>query len=121
MSGTKRPWLDAESGDFVFENGAPKHDASAMTHVVFALRMRRGSCPLMPKLGSRLHEIRTARANSAARAESYVREALKHLTDRGEVRGLVVQSTANRGRLDLVIAYRDRASVQRTVRYTIGA
>ena len=110
-------FIDPATGDYEIVAGSPKEDATPASKVVLALRMRRGSCPVNPRLGSRLHEIRKVLPDTPRLASDYVREALSHLIDAGEIRELKVTATVvgthTKG-LHLVISYRDRSGTPRT-------
>lgn len=91
------------SGGFRTVSGS----AEVLERVLWKLSVRRGSFPLLPQLGSRLHLLSRAPAREReALAERYVKEALADeeltvdavsLTDLGEGRGELVLSLLHQG------------------------
>lgn len=121
MAAVAQRWIDPLTGDYVVENGGPRGDSSMASQVVLRLRTRRGSCVVMPTLGSRLHLI-TRRVPGADRlAAAYVREALDDLVERRSIRDLkvTVESVSSGGGAALLItvSFRDTSADQRSVRY----
>ena len=117
----KRRFIDATTGDYELDAGRPRNDDTVRPKVLLALRMRRGTCPVLPRFGSRLHLLRKILPDTPRLAAAYVREALKHLVDAGELRDLEVTATVigthTKG-LHLVASYRDRAGESKSISYT---
>ena len=84
---------------------------------MLALRTRRGSCPLAPTFGSRLHEIRKLSPRSDRLAESYAREAIEHLVASREVRALDVEASVRGSALLIVLSYTTRAGERPSLPY----
>ena len=116
-----RRWLDPMTGDYVVERGSPRADDTNASNILLRLRMRRGSMPLLPTFGSRLHLI-TRNAQSALRlAEHYAYEAIEDLVRDGSIRGVVVKAESlskNGGAfLAVTVSFSDSAADARTVQY----
>lgn len=118
-----RRWLDPETGDYIVESGSPRADATRASQVLLRLRMRRGSCPVAPKLGSRLHTIEKATRGSARLARAHAIEAIADLVERREIREEtvdveVVKLPTGGAAFAITVEFTDSASDRRTVQYT---
>lgn len=118
MPAARRRYIDPATGDYVVENGGPRNDDTVGSQIVLAIGTRRGSCPVAIDLGSRLHEIRKARAGADRLAAAYIREAISHLIDRGEVQDPTIRVEIEGGRLDWTLAYHDRAGQRQSIAST---
>ena len=71
--------------DYVVEGGsvaAVSGGAGLVNEVLFRLTARRGSFPLLPQLGSRLHLLRTEKSSGwQSLARQYAAEALEEIAD----------------------------------------
>jgi phage gp46-like protein len=113
-----RRYLSPATRDYVVSSGGFQGDDGIASKVVLALGMKRGSCPVYPEFGSRLHLVRKADERGRREAESYAREALAHLA--GEVTELSVTatiSTLRPGAIELDVSYR-LGDVPQRVPYT---
>lgn len=117
-----RRWIDPDSGDYVVENGGPRGDDTRASKIVLRLRMRRGSCAVLPRFGSRLHLITANAAGSLRMAEAYAREAIADLIRSGEIRDVKITasviSESGTTALGLDVSFRDTDQDRRTARYT---
>lgn len=124
MALARRRLLNPMTGDVTLERGSPKADDTLASSVVLRLRMRRGSCPVNRRLGSRLHTIDRISPQSERLAADYAREALADLVERGDMSDLAVKtSLPGRNAIGLDISFRDRSGRARSVNYThrVGA
>lgn len=118
----RRRWIDPQTGDYVVENGGPRADDTRASKVVLRLRMRRGSCPVLPTLGSRLHLITSNVPGATRLAKAYGREALKDLITSGEIRDVEVEASvitvSGTTALALEVSFCDTDQDRRAVPYT---
>ena len=112
-----RRWI-TPLGDYELRYGRPRGDDTMTSAVVLRLRMRRGSCPLLPHFGSRLYTIDKLTSTSGRLAESFAHEALGDLVQRGVIRDLVVKGTVHDDHLTLLVAFRDEGGARRPVEFT---
>lgn len=113
-----RRLIDQRTGDHVLELGGPKEDATEISDVLLRFRTRRGSCRVVPTLGSRLHTLTTAMPWVPRRAEAFAREALADLVRAGRIRELSVEASITRdvgagARLDVDVSFLGRSSSER--------
>lgn len=123
MAAKARRWLDPMTGDYVVESGGPRGDTTRASQVLLRLRMHRGSCAVMPTLGSRLHMIRKATPGAARLATSYVFEALDDLIRARLIREVdvtvdIVSVPGAGAALAINVSFLDTSSDQRSVAFT---
>lgn len=115
-----RRWIDAQTRDYVVENGGLKQDDGFTSKVVLAFATKLGSCQVDPGFGSRFHQIKSADENGRRLAEAYGLLALAHL--KNEVKDLTVTASLPKnapGRIDLVAS--GRVGMQTvSARYSVG-
>jgi phage gp46-like protein len=102
-----RRHVDPKTRDYTVESGGFKADAGYASQILLALGMERGSCPVFPEFGSRLHLVKKADDRGRRESEAYATEALSHLA--GKLDDLVVTatlSTARPGAIEIEVAYR---------------
>lgn len=100
-----RRWIDAETGDYVVENGGLKQDDGFTSKAVLALRTKLGSCLAMPGFGSRLHEIKKADERGRRQAEQYALIACAHLASQVEdLQATATLSTSRPGAIELIVS-----------------
>jgi len=116
-----RRWIDPETGDYVVESGRPRADTTLASAVLLRLRMRRGSCPLLPTLGSRLYLIRKNTESALRLAKHYAFEALDDLIRDERITNVAVETEAisidGGAALGVTVSFTDGAGDQRTVQY----
>jgi len=114
-----RLYLSPTTLGVVLDRGTPREDLTSVSAVLLRLRTQRGSCALLPALGSRLAKLVKIDANAKRLAVDYIAEALADLVERGEVRKLAseVKMTAN-GRIAFVVTFVDRAGQTRAIQHT---
>lgn len=118
MAAKLRRYIHPTTRDYVVSGGGFQADSGVASKIVLALGMQRGSCPVYPEFGSRLHLVKRADERGRREAEAYAREALEHLA--GEVTDLVVTatiSTEKPGAIEIEVAYR-LGDVPQRVPYT---
>lgn len=118
MAAKLRRYISHTTRDYVVTGGGFQADPGVSSKVVLALGMRRGSCPVYPEFGSRLHLVKKADERGRREAEAYAAEALEHLV--GEVKDLEVTATLSASRpgaIDLDVSYR-LGDVPQRVPYT---
>lgn len=110
------------SGEYELKQGAPKGDPTVASEVVLALRTKRGSAGAAPEFGSRLHTITKLSASAKRLAQSYAREAIEHLIERGEVvrPSFSVEMDESRYALLVTVSYTNRAQRRETVPVTVA-
>lgn len=115
-----RRWLDSVTGDYVVERGAPRADSTRASQVLLRLRMRRGSCPVRPRLGSRLHTIRKATASAARLAEGYALECVDDLMRSEVIFNVQVRSTVyvKPAAIEVSVSFDDSSGQSDTVTFT---
>lgn len=112
-------YIEPSTGDHVLERGSPRADTTIVSSAIIRLRMRRGSCAVDPRLGSRLHTLDKVNAQTGRLGSDYVREALADLVERGDMRQLAVAFTQpNAYTILFDISFRDTAGRARSVLYT---
>lgn len=114
-----RLYLSPATLGVVLDRGTPREDLSAVPDVLVRLRMKRGSCPLLKRLGSRLETLEKLDGTTKRFASDYCAEAVADLVERGDVRELVTDvQFSTGGRVTFVLHYRDRAGQAQAVPYT---
>lgn len=116
----RRPYIDPRTGDYQLVSGSLRNDDTLASTVVLLLRTERGSCPVAPDHGSRLHTLRKATPDAGRLAREYVVEAIapvkQWLRDLQVTADVVSERTG--ARLEVVVAYRDTSGEARRVPYT---
>lgn len=117
-----RRWLDPQTGDYVVENGGPRADTTHASKILLRLRMKRGTCAVLPSLGSRLHLIKTMTPGSKRLARAYAFEAIDDLIKAKEIRNVeidvetsIVAGTAS---LEIEVRFFDSDNDPRSVTYS---
>jgi phage gp46-like protein len=117
-----RRWIDPTSGDYVVENGGPRADATRASKILLRLRMRRGTCAVLPSLGSRLYLVTSMTPGAERQARAYAREAIADLIRAGEIRDVAVEAkarmVAGTASLEIEVSFTDTDGDRRSVPYT---
>lgn len=112
-------YLSPATRGVVLDRGTPREDLSAISDVLVRLHMKRGSCPLLKTLGSRLAKLEKLDNNAKRFANDYCAEAVADLVERGDVRELATDvQFSTGGRVTFVLQYRDRSGKAQAVPYT---
>jgi phage gp46-like protein len=114
----KHRQIDPMTGDYTVERGSPVADATAASLIVLRLRMRRGTFPLLPNFGSRLHTLTKVIPGVERRAVDFVFEAIADLIKRRVVREVTVAAEVSGSQLLIEVAFKDTDDDERSVRYT---
>ncbi|MEQ8721046.1 MAG: hypothetical protein RID81_07200 [Sandaracinaceae bacterium] len=113
-----RRWIDPDARDYVLEHGRPTADATSTSLVYLRLATERGSCPVLPSLGSRFHEIRKVTSSTPRALEAYAREAVADLIASGRIRSVTIAGSVDGDRMAVVVSFRDRAGQTQLVRFS---
>lgn len=118
MPARARRWIDPKTGDYAVLNGGLRGDDGFTSAAVLALRTRKGSIPIFPEFGSRLHEIRFADERGRKLAEKWGFDAVAHLADRADDLAVSASlSSETPGAIDVIVSGR-RGSTTFTARYS---
>lgn len=90
-------YIDADTMDFVYEEGDLKTDSTIRSNVLHQLALRKGSSASNPDGGNDVFNIRKALAVVPDQAKTYCRDALKQWIDEGRIGNVVVDAEIQHG------------------------